>query len=152
MNNPQTLKSKVRKACIQILDNKIAIIEAGIEQAQRDANTQTKSSAGDKHETGRAMMHLEQERKARQLSGLLQERNKLMSLRISASKSVRNGSLVHTDLGTFYISISAGELELEGSRIKCISLASPLGQELEECEEGDVVHFRGRDVHINWVQ
>ena len=146
------LKTRIRQVCIQLLDEKISSIEAGIERAQRDANRQTKSSAGDKHETGRAMMHLEQERKASQLSGVLQDHNRLTTLDMAPADHVRPGSLVQTSMGAFFVSIGAGEIEVDGNTVICISLESPLGQELEDCEAGDVVYFRDKAIEVEWVQ
>ena len=63
--------------------------------AQEAANDDTKSTAGDKHETGRAMMHLEREKGEMQLI----EAEKLKSFldRVDISKTyqtVQTGSLV----------------------------------------------------------
>jgi len=97
-----------------------------------DANSnETKSSAGDKHETGRAMAHLEQEK----IAGQLSEMNKLAEIlhRIDATQKhikIQLGSLVETTIGVFYISVGIGAIEIDNTTIFCMTAAAPLGKEL----------------------
>ena len=97
-----------------------------------DANSnETKSSAGDKHETGRAMAHLEQEK----IAGQLSEMNKLAEIlhRIDATQKhikIQLGSLVETTIGVFFISVGIGAIEIENTTIFCMTAAAPLGKEL----------------------
>ena len=52
-------KDELYKKCVQIIENQILLAQQGIENAQQAANEETKSSAGDKYETTRAMMQIE---------------------------------------------------------------------------------------------
>jgi hypothetical protein len=150
--NMKEVKLQLKKACCAYLENKISVIERAIDAAQHDANSQTKSSAGDKHETGRAMMHLEQERQARQLNAAFQNQRHLSSIDFAGPTNfTRLGSLVSTSIGKFFLAISAGTFDLNGERYMSISLDSPLGQELEDSEAGDIVLFRGKEIEIYWV-
>ena len=54
-------KAKLYDSCLKLVDERVAHIEDAMRNAQASANEETKSSAGDKYETGRAMMHLEKE-------------------------------------------------------------------------------------------
>ena len=55
------LKEKVHAACLQLLTDKIKVIQDNLQGLTQGAENDNKSSAGDKHETARAMMQLEQE-------------------------------------------------------------------------------------------
>ena len=115
-----------------------------------DANSnETKSSAGDKHETGRAMAHLEQEK----IAGQLSEMNKLAEIlhRIDATQKhikIQLGSLVETTIGIFYISVGIGAIEIENTTIFCMTAAAPLGKELLGKIVGDEINWQGKKILI----
>jgi len=102
--------------------------ELAIEEAQKASNDDTKSSAGDKYETGREMMQQETNRNM----GQLNEANKLkIALNkinpLVVSEKVLAGSVVITTTGNFYVAVSAGRLTVNGEIYFAISPASPIG-------------------------
>ena len=115
-----------------------------------DANSnETKSSAGDKHETGRAMAHLEQEK----IAGQLSEMNKLAEIlhRIDATQKhikIQLGSLVETTIGVFYISVGIGAIEIENTTIFCMTAAAPLGKELLGKSTGTEIDWQEKKIVI----
>lgn len=117
--------------------------QSTIDNAQSSANEETKSSAGDKYETGRAMAQLEVENGSLQLA----EATKLRSLMNLFSPTTSNstivlGSLVRTDKDWYYISVSAGKIEIEGRFIICLSSASPFGAQMMGLRKGQHFKFR----------
>ena len=68
------LKAKLHAMCISYVQNRMEAAVQAIDDAQQAANEETKSSAGDKYETGREMMQQEADRSQVQLN----EANKLM--------------------------------------------------------------------------
>lgn len=50
--------------------------------------------------------------------------------------------------GNYFIAISAGKLELDGSLYYLISLASPIGAALAGHKTGDTVPFRGQNIPV----
>ena len=124
-------KAEVHEVALSIVNKKIANAHRLIEEAQEAANNDTKSSAGDKHETSRAMAMLEKEKAANQLANankLLQFLDKLNPM--IKSKTIGIGSLVKVNKGWFYVSIGIGRIEVSDSQVFCISIASPIGQVL----------------------
>ena len=120
--------------------------------AQESANQEDKSSAGDKYETGRAMAQLEIEK----ASGQLAEANKLKQAleHIHADASgpiVKPGSLVITNQGSYFISIAAGKLTVDGETWFAISASSPLGATLMGRKEGDVVMMMLKEIVVERV-
>ena len=104
--------------------------------------SEQKSSAGDKHETGRAMVQLEQEKLGKQLHEISQL--KLVLARIDAAQThqtVALGSLVRTQENTFFISISTQPYRKGGQQVLCMSPASPLGRALLGKTTGEVIPF-----------
>ena len=142
-------KEKVYAHCCTILEERIRDAESAMNTAQDDSNSETKSSAGDKYETGRAMAQLEKERHARRKATL---EDMLIHLRQTgcafSMECIVEGSLVVTNVGLYFLSVGLGSIELEGQTYHCLSLQSPFGQALLGLEEGDEVDFRGRSHEI----
>jgi transcription elongation GreA/GreB family factor len=102
-----------------------------IQTAQLSANEETKSSAGDKYETGRAMAQLEIENNSAQLRESMKLKQVLEQISFDQKSTyVQIGSLVTTNQGIFYIAISAGQFVIEDETYFAISAASPIGQKL----------------------
>lgn len=118
-----------------------------------DANSnETKSSAGDKHETSRAMTHLEQEK----IAGQLSEMNKLKAIiqRIDPTQlhtKIQLGSLVETSIGIFYISAGIGPIKIENTNVFCMNVAAPLGRELVGKSVNDEIEWQGKKVVIDKI-
>ena len=143
------LKTEVYQVCLNLVNRKITQAISLMDEAQQAANSDTKSSAGDKHETSRAMAMLEKDKAANQLA----EANKLKQLLSqinpkTVSKKVGLGSLVKTNNGWFYVSVGIGKVELKSETIFCISLASPIGQAMQGREQGEMIVFNQQRIEV----
>ncbi len=116
---------------------------------QESLNSETKSSAGDKHETGRAMVQLELEKLGKQFSELEKLKEVLQKVDIAkeANKIVL-GSLVKTSTASYFIAISAGKYTKEGTTFFCISPSAPIARLLLGKEKGDNFIFKGKQIEI----
>ncbi|TSD63754.1 3-oxoacyl-ACP synthase [Inquilinus sp. KBS0705] len=146
MNN---IKEELHALCVSYVQNRMHAAEQAIAGAQQSANDDTKSSAGDKYETGREMAQQETNRNLAQLN----EANKLMVAlnQISTknnSKKADTGSVVITNNGNFYIAISAGSLVLNGQNYFAVSSASPIGIKLTGTLSGDEFVLNGKTYQI----
>nr|WKN37435.1 3-oxoacyl-ACP synthase [Tunicatimonas sp. TK19036] len=144
-----TLKKQVFAACQTRLTERIADLREEMKETQLAASEETKSSAGDKYETGRAMLDMESER----LSGQLNEARKLYDalMLLSPTKShdkVQIGSLVATSRGTFYVSVGLGAVKVDDVAYYCISPQSPMGQVLAGLSAGEEAPFQGQTVQV----
>lgn len=79
MTPEQKLAYKIRliQFCEDTITRRMAVARQAMDNAQASANSEEKSSAGDKYETGRAISHLEKDMYARQLMANAQELNAL---------------------------------------------------------------------------
>ncbi len=123
--------------------------QKAIDEAQKASNDDTKSSAGDKYETGRAMMQQETSRNLVQLN----EANKLkVALTIvnpdRISEKAESGSVVITNNGNFYIAVSAGVLTFNNERYFAVSPASPIGLRLKGQKAGGDFKLNDKIYHI----
>lgn len=92
----------------------------------RASNNDTKSSMGDKYETGREMLQQEINNLQRQLNEVLNQQAVLQKITSDPSEKVQNGALVKTDKGLFYVAVSMGEIIFENQKIMTVSAESPL--------------------------
>lgn len=124
-------KGAVHAACIQHLNAKITELQDQLENLRNDAAGESKSSAGDKHETARAMAQLEQEQLGRQLKEQEHMLATLLTIEDMATpKTVQLGSLVKTNKGYFYLATALGKLMVETETVYVLSAQSPLGKSL----------------------
>ncbi|MGZ3811112.1 MAG: 3-oxoacyl-ACP synthase [Mucilaginibacter sp.] len=145
-------KKELYDLCISYVQKRIDTARQAIEATQQAANEETKSSAGDKYETGRAMMQQESDRNKAQLT----EANKLMVALNhvplnSVSKTAETGSLIITDNGKFYIAISAGTLVVNSESYFAVSPASPIGLKLKGQKAGDEFELNGKYYRIEAI-
>lgn len=126
-----SIKHQLYSHCLAYVEQRIAAAQEAIAIAQQSANEETKSSAGDKYETGRAMAQLEIEKNSQQLAESLRLKRTLEKIEVDQkTNTVVVGSLVRTNRGNFYVAISAGQFTIDKELYFAISPASPIGQKL----------------------
>ncbi|WP_316823495.1 3-oxoacyl-ACP synthase [Pedobacter gandavensis] len=148
----QDIKEKLYRLCLDFITQRIQTAETALEQAREASNDDTKSSAGDKFETTREMMQQDISRNKRLLMDAQQNLQLLNSIKdMPLNDKVRNGNLVYTSEGVFYLSISAGQLKSDGDSIFAISAASPIGNLLIGKEIGSSFDFNGKKYLIKEI-
>ncbi len=147
------IKENLYQFCEQFVKERLTRIQQNIEQIQESLSSETKSSAGDKHETGRAMLQLEREKLGQQLQEV--EKMAVILSRISITSKARTivlGSWVKTSKSDYFLAVSAGEFKTEDQPIFCISRGTPIGQLLLGKSIGDVVSFNGDKIRITKIE
>ena len=115
-------------------------IQRGFDDLNSAVSDDSKSTAGDKHETGRAMVHLEQEKLSQQLTKLNQLKEAFAKINPKENhNSIQFGSIAYTSNGIFFFSIGLGKLSVEGQDLFCLTLTSPLGQKMKNGKVGDKI-------------
>lgn len=134
----QTLSKKnILDNCYSIVRNKMELLRNQINELIVDAESDSKSSAGDKHETARAMMQLEQEKLNRQLAELIKQEEVLNQIRFDESHDrIQLGSVIQTDRGNIFLSIPLGKMNLDQSDYMVISPVSPFGKTILGLSDG----------------
>ena len=137
-------KIRVHDKVLSLLQDKIDTLQKELKSVTKSGNEETKSSAGDKHEVGRAMMQLEQEKLAKQLSEAQKSAGLLYTIKpTDVMNEAGLGALVTTEKGVFYLAVSIGGVQVEEQNVFVISLASPIGQQLLSKIEGQSLDFNG---------
>ncbi len=149
---PSISKHAIYQKCLDFVEERIAHAQDALDAATDAANNENKSTVGDKHETGRAMAQLEQEKATKQLHEANEMKVALSKFNADGSSTkVALGSLVVTDKITFYIAIAVGKVEVDGTTVFVISPASPIGQKLMDLSVGDKVEFNGQVYRVREV-
>lgn len=137
-----TIKQQLHAYCLGYIEDRIKGANQAIQFAQASANEETKSSAGDKYETGRAMAQLEIEKNSAQIAEAQKLRQNLLQLDPAKTNDIiQPGSLVTTNQGKFYISIPAGQFTIGHEVYFAVSPFSPISQQLLGLKTGDEFSF-----------
>jgi transcription elongation GreA/GreB family factor len=153
MTNPNKnsleLKQQLYMLCQDFVENRSETVQNTINEIQESLTSETKSSAGDKHETGRAMLQLEREKAGHQLAEIEKLTESLSKIDVTlSSKTVRLGSIVYTTQLNYFIAISAGQIEVDGTKFFAISPNTPVGLILIGKSIGDEGVFKTQIIKI----
>ena len=137
-------KALLLKSLQENIQKKVTDFENLIEET-RASNNDTKSSMGDKYETGREMLQQEINNLQLQLNELLKQQVFLKSILAKSCDKAEKGAFLKTEKGIFFISISLGEISFENQKIICISPESPLAKAMDGKRKGEV--FSLNNIH-----
>lgn len=142
-------KIKLHRHCIAIIQQRINAAIESMQNAQAAANSEEKSSAGDKYETSRAMSHLEKDMHARQLAANQHELAALLAVECNTiHTSVSTGSIIACNDVTFYIAAGLGKICFEGETIYVLSPNAPVAKSLLQKVAGNKVSFNNKELII----
>lgn len=135
------IKEKLYSACTKFVQDRAKTIENIINSNQKALSSETKSSAGDKHETGRAMLQLEMEKASLQLKGIHEMKSVLAKMNLEKSDNAKLGSIIITNNTYYFLAVSAGKIKIENQVYYAISPSSPIGSLLLGKKAGDSFIF-----------
>jgi hypothetical protein len=140
--NLADFKIRVHRKCVSIIEEKAALVQQAIQSTRDAVQSEGKSSVGDKYETGRAMMHLEQEKLGMQQAELQKQMKALAAINPQKnSETVEQGSLIKTDKGLFYIAVGLSTVNVEGQSVLVMSPLAPLAKLFIGLKKGEVCSF-----------
>ncbi|RBW59462.1 3-oxoacyl-ACP synthase [Tenacibaculum sp. E3R01] len=143
------VKELLYNECEAFVNNRLQTIESIISSNKKALHSETKSSAGDKHETGRAMLQLEMEKAGQQLNGVQQMKETLARIVLTANSSTSClGSIIETNSFTYFLSISAGKIIISNKTFFAVSVSSPIGKLLLGKTVNDELTFNGKKIAI----
>lgn len=144
------LKEQLYRFCCRFVENRLRTVQHTINEIQESLTAETKSSAGDKHETGRAMLQLEREKAGHQLAEIEKLKENLSKIDVTKfSETIGLGTVALTSQANYFIAISAGEIEVDGTTFFAISPNTPIGLLLIGKGVDDEVVFREQKFAIN---
>ncbi len=143
------LKRALFDRCLQQVNDRITWLNQELEALKRSAESDTKSSMGDKYETGREMINLEKGKIAEQLADSLKMKQVLDGLDLNRRfNKCELGSLIRTKTTSYFLAISIGKVSVGKEDFFVISPISPIGQELLGKQVGESITFAGKSIEI----
>lgn len=142
-------KRDVYAACKKQLEDKMNRLVDDLKELDVAMTNETKSSAGDKHETARAKMQFEQEKLKQQLHETQVMDQELLKINLNSPFSfVAFGALVETEKAMFFISIPLGQLQVATKKVFVISPVSPLALRMKGLAPLSNFEFNGVSYHV----
>ncbi|MAI24338.1 MAG: hypothetical protein CL828_09790 [Crocinitomicaceae bacterium] len=122
-----------KKAWLEMMDagvrDVLSRLQADMVTLHESRQADTKSSAGDKHETARAMVDQELQQLNQQREKALRNQSELQQLTDAPCEVAARGAAVETERIIYFISISFGKLPVEGTKpVYALSPVSPAAQ------------------------
>jgi len=147
------LKQKIYDHYLQVIQDKVAMLQKVLDDLKESGANETKSTAGDKHETALAMLQIEQANKRAQLQEVLAQKAALEKIDPTLSAvMIVNGSLIKTNRGYLFMSTALGKAMIGNIAVIALSPASPLGQKLMGLKPGNVALINGMEYHIESIE
>ena len=145
-------KIRLHKFCIEIIKERISATMKSIQNAQAAANSEEKSSAGDKYETPRAMSHLEKDMHSRQLVANQMELAQLLNVKTDNTHThIAIGSIVTSAELVFFIAAGLGKISFEGKIIYVLSPLAPVAKSMLNQIAGNKIIFNNNEMIIDSV-
>ena len=119
----------------------------------KSLNEETKSSAGDKHETTRAMIQIEREKNSKRIKEIENSKKQLIvikSVQLDNLK-VSPGSIIFTSNNNYFISISSKIYSSDTNKIYCVSTNTPIAKSYLGKKIGDIVIFNNIESKIEKI-
>lgn len=142
-------KQEVVTGARTLFRHRLEELEQHILTVQQSANQESKSSMGDKYETGRAMAQNEVFMLRTQHENLKQEFARFEGTDFNQQREeCAAGSLVQTGNGWFLLSAALGKVPVTGQAVMCISLDSPLGKALLGRKKKESFSVNGKEGRV----
>ena len=146
------MKQQIIQHYNHYLNDRINSLREMIVDLTEDSLNDAKGSAGDKHETGLAMMHLEQEKLNRKLLEVIDTQNKFLKIDYSlVSNQIILGSLIETNDTYFLMAVALPKIEIEGKPVFGMSPQSPLGELFMGRKVNDTITFNSKNYSISEI-
>lgn len=147
--NKLTVHQTISTYLQQRIDGLTEILKETYEATANDS----KSSAGDKHETAISMAQLEQEKLTKQINEFLVLQDSLVKINSEKNHSkIELGSLVETNNGWYYFSVGLGAVPVGNYTVFAMNPLAPIGRLLEGKTKGESIEFNGKKTVVLSVE
>lgn len=152
MEDPKAFKQKVFRTALDQVEDRIGQLEKQLDRLMESKENETKSSMGDKYETGATMIQIDEEKVREQLNRNRSVKVDLQQLVLDkVYPQVNKGNLVETNKGLYFVGIGLGKVQVEDQPCFCVSTDAPMGQALLGSKSGDEINFNGSTITIEEI-
>jgi hypothetical protein len=147
------LKQKIYNHYLQVIHDKVSMLQKVLDDLKESGANETKSTAGDKHETALAMLQIEQANTRAQLQEVLNQRAALEKINPDLSADIiLNGSLIKTSRGHLFMSVALGKALVDNVSVIALSPQSPLGRKLMGLKTGACALMNSTEYVIEFIE
>ncbi len=144
------IKQDLLQACFDYANKRIANYKTEIETIKDSIESNDKS--GDEDDSGNGKLFNDLEKNSQYLNEATKMVDGLKNISAkTVSDKVILGSAVKTTSNNFFISVSAGKIDIEDGSYFAISHLSPIGMLLLGKSKGDTIEFNGNKFSITEV-
>jgi methionyl-tRNA formyltransferase len=144
-------KKQLLAECFSIQSRLVETAKEAMLQAQESANEE-QGSIEDNSESFKSQLQIDRDMYARQVEEAINSFNQLRKIDVTKEGStIALGSVVVTDTQNFFISISLGEISVDGKKYFAISTSTPLYKEMAGKTKGETFKFRDKKYRIERV-
>ena len=148
-----TLKQKIYDHYLQLVNDRVKSLQQVLADLKESGANETKSTAGDKHETALAMLQIEQTNVRGQLKEAQEQKIALEKIDPALSATiVVNGSLVKTNRGYLFVSTALGKVVMDGVTVIALSQQSPLGKQVMGLAKGQTAVINNNHYIVEDIQ
>jgi hypothetical protein len=155
--NKLVLKQRLLNECLKIQNAQIQTAKSAMDEAQESAN-EHQGAIEDKFESFREACQIQRDMFAKQLDEAITSLSILKRINatkenkiIMQNKIIMLGSVIITNLQKFFISVSLGEITVDGEKYFAISAMSPLFKAMVDKKEGETFSFRDKHYIIESI-
>jgi hypothetical protein len=152
VTNTIAFKLLLKDACIELFNSSIQQLTNAMAMAQESANSQEKSSVGDKHETSRAIGQADRNMYAKQLKQAVDDLQFLRSIDVGQTfTNICVGALFEINNQVFFVALGIGKMQVSDTDVVVISYRSPLFESLKMKQQGQKVLYQNKETIIDFV-
>jgi hypothetical protein len=143
-----TFKNSLKEFVLDAILEKKEDLDSQLKALQQASNADTKSSMGDKYETGRESINQSRGLLEKQRALLIRSAAIVEQIPIGPTTIVASGALIKIHLGWIWVAASVGKVTCQGQEVQVVSIDSPIIMVLKGKRKGESVIFRGQKAEI----
>ena len=133
----------------KVINSELITLKQDLEGLQSSLQNETKSSAGDKYETGREMITQEINKINAQINKNEKNLQSIKTVNVKRTLTeVSDTALVECSIGLFFIGLPLGVMPVGKEKVYCISPASPIYQAIRGLKTGDTFAWQNKKIEI----
>ncbi len=142
-------KEELKAACENLLKTRIETSALAMKHAQESANSDDKSSAGDKYETSRAMGQRDSDMHAGQLEQATKDLEFIRTIQTTRlHQQAGPGALIVCKDLIFFMALGLGATTIQGKKVILLSPQAPLAGAMKLKKTGERFLMNGKEMEI----
>jgi hypothetical protein len=145
-------KTELLKYLKKKVEDELLQLQYQLKEMHEMASGESKSSAGDKYETGVEMLQQEQDKLDQRLLEARRKKGVLDRLSTDKFDVVQTGALILAGDHYFYLSVPLGKVVYQGMDIYCLSSQAPIVTAMWQKQAGETFVHQGKEIMIHDIQ